>query len=242
MISACFRISAAVKIHVLLFGVLKDFYGAGREHLVLADGATVEAVAAHYRAQAPQHQALLAAIAFAVNREFAPLSTPLHDGDEVALLPPVSGGGGGATAYEVRLVHAPIAVAELQDRIRQKNDGAICVFEGIVRNHTRGRQTLYLDYESYEEMAQRELERIVQQALERFSVREVIVHHRLGRIEISQASVFIAIASAHRAAAFEACRWLIDTLKKQVPIWKKEHFVDGTVWADGEPFPEEVRG
>lgn len=136
----------------------------------------------------------------------------------------------------------PIAVAQLQQRIRQGEDGAVCVFEGIVRNNTRGRRTLYLEYESYEKMAQQELERLVQHAMQQFGVREVVVHHRLGRIEISEASVFIAVASAHRAAAFDACRWLIDALKKQVPIWKKEFFVDGAVWADGEPFPEEVRG
>lgn len=143
---------------------------------------------------------------------------------------------------EVKLVHHAIAVADLQQRIRRGEDGAVCVFEGIVRNNTRGRQTLYLEYEAYETMAQQEMERLVQHAMQQFGVREVIVHHRLGRIEISDASVFIAVASAHRAAAFDACRWLIDTLKKQVPIWKKEFFIDGAVWADGEPFPAEVRG
>ena len=143
---------------------------------------------------------------------------------------------------EVKLVHHAIAVADLQQRIRRGEDGAVCVFEGIVRNNTRGRQTLYLEYEAYETMAQQEMERLVQRAMQQFGVREVIVHHRLGRIEISDASVFIAVASAHRAAAFDACRWLIDTLKKQVPIWKKEFFVDGAVWADGEPFPAEVHG
>ena len=142
---------------------------------------------------------------------------------------------------QVRLVRAPIEVAALQQSIRAPEDGAVCVFEGIVRNNTRGRQTLYLEYEAYEPMAQQELERLVQHAREQFKVRQIIVHHRLGRIELTEASVFIAVASAHRAAAFDACRWLIDTLKKQVPIWKKEFFVDGAVWADGEPFPAEVR-
>ncbi|GAC1658843.1 MAG: molybdenum cofactor biosynthesis protein MoaE [Acidobacteriaceae bacterium] len=142
---------------------------------------------------------------------------------------------------EVKLVRSRIEAAGLQERIRSAPDGAVCVFEGIVRNQTRGRQTLYLAYEAYESMAQQELERLVQQAMQQFAVREVVVHHRLGRIEISETSVFIAVASAHRAAAFDACRWLIDTLKKQVPIWKKEYFVDGAVWADGESFPAEVQ-
>ncbi len=229
-----------MKINVLLFGVLKDIYRTGSEQLELDDDATVESVFTHYRNRTPEQQTLLNAIAFAVNGEFAPRSTVLHDGNEVAMLPPVSGGATDEL-YQVKLTREPIPVAELQRQIRQGSDGAVCVFEGIVRNNTRGRQTLYLEYEAYEEMAQRELERLVQQSMRDFGVREVIVHHRLGRIEISEASVFIAVASAHRGAAFDACRWLIDTLKKQVPIWKKEYFVDGAVWADGEAFPDEVR-
>jgi molybdopterin converting factor subunit 1 len=230
-----------VKINVLLFGALKEIYGTDRESLAIAEGATLESVLALYRERAPNQVSLLSAIACAVNSQFAQLSTVLQDGDEVALLPPVSGGAPESN-HEVKLTRKPIAVAELQQRIRQAPDGAVCAFEGIVRNNTRGRQTLYLDYESYETMAQQELERLVQQAMQQFAVREVIIHHRLGRMEISETSVFIAVASAHRGAAFEACRWLIDTLKKKVPIWKKEYFVDGAVWADGEPFPEEVRG
>src|SRR5260370_273149 len=121
-------------------------------------------------------------------------------------------------------------------------DGATIVFEGIVRNHSRGRRTLYLEYESYESMAFSEMQRLSQAALERFAVRDVRLVHRLGRLQVGETSVLVVVAAAHRAAAFEACRWLIDTLKKTVPIWKKEYFQDGAVWADGEPFPEEIRG
>jgi len=110
----------------------------------------------------------------------------------------------------------------------------------VVRNQTRGRRTLYLDYEAYEEMALKEMESLAAQALERFQIRDAVLVHRLGRLEIGETSVLIAVASAHRAAAFDACRWLIDTLKRTVPIWKKEHFEDGAVWADGEPFPPEI--
>jgi molybdopterin synthase catalytic subunit len=109
-----------------------------------------------------------------------------------------------------------------------------------VRNHTRGRGTLYLEYSAYEPMALRQMEQLAQQALANHAVRNVWVVHRLGRLQIGESSVYIAVASAHRAAAFEACRWIIDTLKKTVPIWKKEFFEDGAVWADGEPFPPEV--
>jgi molybdopterin synthase catalytic subunit len=120
------------------------------------------------------------------------------------------------------------------------SDGAVCVFDGIVRDNTRGRKTLYLDYEAYREMALEQMRRLSTEALARFGVREVAVVHRLGRLMVGETSVLIVVAAAHRAAAFDACRWLIDTLKKTVPIWKKETFADGAVWADGEPFPEEL--
>ncbi len=136
--------------------------------------------------------------------------------------------------------HAIDAQAILAD-IKQPEDGAVAVFEGIVRDHSRGRRTLYLEYEAYQPMALSQMEALAEEALSRFAVREVSLVHRLGRLEIGETSVFIAVASAHRAAAFDACRWLIDTLKKSVPIWKKEFFEDGAVWADGEPFPEEIR-
>ena len=125
-------------------------------------------------------------------------------------------------------------------RIKQPEDGAAIVFEGVVRNNTRGRQTLYLDYEAYEPMALQQMEQLAGQALEQYKVRDVAIVHRLGRLEIGEASVLIVVASAHRGAAYDASRWLIDTLKRTVPIWKKEYFVDGAVWADGEPFPEEI--
>jgi molybdopterin synthase catalytic subunit len=110
----------------------------------------------------------------------------------------------------------------------------------VVRNHTRGRKTLYLDYEAYEEMALREMENLAEKALQQYQIRDLALVHRLGRLEIGETSVLIVVASAHRAAAFDACRWLIDTLKRTVPIWKKEYFEDGAVWADGEPFPAEI--
>jgi molybdopterin synthase catalytic subunit len=124
--------------------------------------------------------------------------------------------------------------------IGHADDGAVVVFDGRVRNQTRGRRTLHLDYTAYEPMALQQMEELAVQAKTTFAVREVWLVHRLGRLKIGDTSVYIAVASAHRAAAFEACRWVIDTLKKTVPIWKKEFFVDGAVWADGEPFPPEV--
>src|SRR6202007_93726 len=137
-------------------------------------------------------------------------------------------------------VREPIQTQATVQGLRRGEDGAVLAFEGVVRNQTRGRKTMYLEYEAYEEMALAQLEKLAAEALEKFQVRDVAIVHRLGRLEIGETSVLIAVASAHRAAAFEACRWLIDTLKTPVPIWKKEFFEDGAVWADGEPFPAEI--
>ena len=114
------------------------------------------------------------------------------------------------------------------------------VFDGIVRNNSRGRRTLHLFYEAYAEMALAQMKQLAAQALADFPIRDLAIVHRLGRLDIGETSVVIAVASAHRAAAFDACRWLIDTLKQTVPIWKKEFFEDGAVWAQGEPFPPEL--
>ena len=184
-----------------------------------------------------------------MNYEYSDRETQLREGDEIALIPPVSGGTPDETAGEVAamqtiehaaLVREPIHGDAIAGAIRQPDDGAVVVFDGIVRNQTRGRRTVYLDYTAYETMALKLMEQLAQQALANFAVRDAWLVHRLGRLQIGETSVFIAVASAHRAAAFEACRWLIDTLKKTVPIWKKEYFEDGAVWADGEPFPPEV--
>ncbi len=140
----------------------------------------------------------------------------------------------------VEILDEELPTAEVMAGIKAGADGAVCVFDGIVRNNTRGRQTLYLDYEAYREMALEQMRGLAGEAVTRFGVRDVALLHRLGRLRVGETSVLVVVASAHRGAAFDACRWLIDTLKKQVPIWKKETFADGAEWADGEPFPPEV--
>jgi molybdopterin synthase catalytic subunit len=137
----------------------------------------------------------------------------------------------------IEIVDGPLPVARVMEEMKTGPDGAVCVFDGIVRNNTRGRETLYLDYEAYREMALGQMRVLAAEAIGKFGVRDVAMLHRLGRLEVGETSVLIVVASAHRGPAFDACRWLIDTLKQQVPIWKKETFVDGAVWAAGEPFP-----
>ncbi len=233
-----------MKLHVLCFGRLRDLV-APELDLELPEGATASTLLAalleHYPAMAPYARSL----AVAVNQSFTPGSTPLKDSDEIALMPPVSGGSGAAdlplTSPHARLQREPIESAPLLKSIKQAEDGAMVMFDGIVRNNTRGRQTLYLEYDSYPEMAMAQMEQLAVEALAKFPVRDVQIIHRVGRQEIGDTSVLIAVASGHRAAAFDACRYVIDALKKKVPIWKKEFFADGAEWVDGDPFPEELK-
>ena len=184
----------------------------------------------------------MASLAMAVNQRYAGPDTKLKANDEIALLPPVSGGMADRVPRPRHsfITRERINTQGTVDGLKRGEDGATVVFEGVVRNQTRGRMTLFLDYEAYEEMALRQMESLAAQAIEQFKIRDVAIIHRLGRLEIGETSVLIVVASAHRSPAFEACRWIIDTLKRTVPIWKKEHFEDGAVWADGEPFPSEI--
>jgi len=225
-----------MQVHVLFFGAVKDLLERSRETLELPEGARLQSVLSHYARQAPRFEALIPSLALSVNQEYSSTDFPLRAGDEVAILPPVSGG----SEDRVRIVREPISTETELARLKMPQDGAAVIFEGVVRNHTRGRQTLYLDYEAYEEMALKKMKVLADEAKSKYSIREVALVHRLGRLEIGEISVLIVVASAHRGPAFDACRWVIDTLKKTVPIWKKEYFEDGAVWADGEPFPEEI--
>ena len=232
-----------MRVQLLPFGVFKDVLSPSP--LELPDGATVadlRAILSENLRNQPSATQLLPRSAVSVNAEYAAPDQVLYEDDLVGLLPPVSGGAGATASGPIVtcLTRDVIPADVLVAAAKQGSDGAVVVFDGIVRNNTRGRLTLYLDYEAYEEMATRQIAELAREAVERFGVRGVTLVHRLGRLEIGETSVLIVVASAHRGAAFDACRWLIDTLKKTVPIWKKEIFVDGAVWADGEPFPAEL--
>jgi len=232
-----------MQVRVLFFGVLKDLAGKASDSISLPENATLGDVLSHYEEVIPRLTETASSLAMSVNQEYAGPATRLRPGDEVALLPPVSGGVDADAArrsQHAAIIRERIETVSIIEGIKRPEDGAAVVFEGIVRNHTRGRRTLYLDYEAYEEMALKQMEELAARALAEYKIRDVAIVHRLGRLEIGETSVLIAVASAHRAASFEACRWLIDTLKRTVPIWKKEHFEDGAVWADGEPFPGEI--
>jgi molybdopterin synthase catalytic subunit/molybdopterin converting factor small subunit len=243
-----------MQVHILLFGILKDWLGSTASTVELQEGATVadllESLSLNSAGRAAPRQTAAAAlrgIAVSVNAEYAVAAHVLRDGDEVGLLPPVSGGA--ASTSDDSELDSPVITSLTREFIdadklvaaaKRGEDGAVVVFDGIVRNHSRGRHTLYLDYEAYEEMAGKQMNILARESIAKFGVRHVTLIHRLGRLQVGETSVLIVVASAHRAQAFEACRWLIDTLKKTVPIWKKETFVDGVVWAAGEPFPEGI--
>ena len=231
-----------MRVQLLPFGVLKDCLSEAPLELPAETSVSDLLALLRERLQAqPAIAQLLGRIAVSVNAEYAQSGQILQEGDLVGLLPPVSGGSIELSSpMRTYLTRDAISADELIAAAKQGSDGAVVVFDGIVRDNTRGRRTLYLDYEAYEEMAERQIAELAGQAVERFGVRGVTLVHRLGRLEIGETSVLIVVASAHRGAAFEACRWLIDTLKKTGPIWKKETFADGVVWADGEPFPPEL--
>jgi molybdopterin synthase catalytic subunit len=232
-----------MRVRVLFFGALKDLSGKTADEMELADGATVADFLRLIVQEAPAIGRYAGSMAIAVNQEYALPGTILHDQDEIGLLPPVSGGTERAdTDKQTRafLVREKIESDKVIAGVKSGADGAVVVFDGIVRDNSRGRRTIYLDYEAYEDMAVKELEALAEEALGKFDIRDVVIFHRLGRLCVGETSVLIVVASAHRAAAFDSCRWLIDTLKKTVPIWKKEYFEDGAVWADGEPFPSDI--
>jgi molybdopterin synthase catalytic subunit len=242
-----------MKIRVLFFGVLKDLAGRLGESVELPPGAQVRDLLSYCSREVPGLEAMAPSLAISVNREYSGADRVLREGDEVGLLPPVSGGSpeAGASPHEgeitgegrgeVRIVREPIDADAVVRRLQRPADGAVVLFAGVVRDNSRGRRTLYLEYEAYEAMALQQMESLAAEARARFGVRGAAIVHRLGRLDIGETSVLIAVASAHRGEAFDACRWIIDTLKKTVPIWKKEYFEDGAVWADGEAFSQEIR-
>lgn len=236
-----------MKVKIVYFGALKDLAGRGEETVEVADGSTTSTLFAQLQQRITGMERYARSAAISVNYEYAAGERPLHDGDEVGILPPVSGGAESAHRTDqaerrTEIIGGRIQTAQIIEAIKRGSDGAVVVFEGIVRDNSRGRRTLYLDYEAYQPMAQNQLDALVNEALAKFAIRDVRLVHRIGRMEIGETSVLIVVASAHRGAAFDACRWLIDTLKRTVPIWKKEYFEDGAVWADGEPFPDAVVG
>jgi molybdopterin converting factor subunit 1 len=231
-----------VNIKVLFFGQLKDITGMREDRLEVGEGAHLETVFEHYASKFPRLRELSKSIVLAQNQQFATAAAPVSEGDEIAFLPPVSGG---SSPYPKEIVAMPeghyfaltrdvIDTESLRKRLLQGQDGALVNFEGVVRNNTKGRATRYLDYECYEEMALKMMALIGGEIAAQHAISRIAIVHRLGRMEIGETSVAVLAFAPHRRPSFEAALEGINRLKKLVPIWKKEYFEDGEVWVDGE--------
>ena len=207
-----------VRVGVKLFAVLRERAGTRERELELAEGARVRDVwAALGLGDEPP------GLVYAVNKTYVDPDASLADGDEIALIPPVSGGA-------FLLSEASLSVDDVVREVVSDDAGAIATFVGTTRARSRGRDVVRLEYEAYEGMAEAEMERIANSLRERHDILDVAIHHRVGPVEIGETSVVIAVSAAHRAAALDACREAIDTLKQTVPLWKKEFYVGGEEW------------
>ena len=226
-------------IRVLFFGQLKDICGRAQDDLELPENSTAVSVFRHYAAEFPKLAGLAGSIVLARNQEFTTSSALLAPGDEVAFLPPVSGG---AFLHEIQdpeghffaLTREPIDPRAVEAALLEGCDGALVTFQGVVRNNTRGRGTLRLEYECYEAMAIRKMAEIGREIAGQFAISRIAMLHRLGTLEIGEASVIVVAVAPHRKPAFDATLEGINRLKKLVPVWKKEFFEDGEVWVEGE--------
>ncbi|MEO8096673.1 MAG: molybdopterin converting factor subunit 1 [Acidobacteriota bacterium] len=230
-----------VRIRVLFFGVLRDITGLREDQVDLPDGGRVENVFEYYASRFPRLRETSSSIVLALNQQFSKPSEPLSENDEVAFLPPVSGGSD-AFLQEIAdsggsffaITRNPIDSRALVTRLQLPEDGGVVTFEGVTRNNTKGRATRFLEYEGYEGMAVQTMAKIGREIVAATGISRIGMIHRLGRLEIGEASVVIVATSPHRKAAFDAALDGINRLKKMVPIWKKEFFADGEVWVEGE--------
>jgi molybdopterin synthase catalytic subunit len=219
-----------IKINVLFFGAAREVVNKNPFSLFLDPDApaTVSTAFQQLITQFNGLERFGRSLLFAVNQEYATAETPLHEGDELAIFPPVSGGSANHDFFE--LTTEPIDVGSVARRVVLPECGAIVSLDGFTREWTKGRQTQYLVYEAYDGMAVSEMQRLGVEAHQRFDIAHIGIVHRTGRLEIGETSVVISVSAPHRKAAFEACEWAIKELKRTVPIWKKEVYADGEAW------------
>ncbi len=219
-----------VSVSVLFFAYLRELVGARMLNVELSPGSTVDDLWAKLVSTYPDLGAHVSSVVRSVNLEYAAGMQELHDGDEVALLPPVSGG----TVYPACwITDQPLDPAGITDRATRQSDGGVVTFVGVVRDNAEGQTVRFLEYEAYPEMAVPKMDEIVRTAASKWPGTRLIIVHRIGKLEIGEASVVVVASSPHRLEAFQACQYGIDTLKRSVPIWKKEYFTDGAVWKEG---------
>ena len=223
-----------MEVHVRLFAGLREAAGTSEISVTLAEGASVSSLLGEAQRQFPELASRCDGVVVAVNREYVDPSTSISAGDEVAFIPPVSGGAiSEAESVQVGVTPDPLHAAAIVDGLKESTDGATLTFEGIVRDNNLGRQVLFLEYEAYPEMAESVLRRIGRETLEDFDISAIALWHRTGRLEIGETSLVVAVASPHRRAAFDACREAVEKVKALAPVWKREVWDGGSEWLRG---------
>jgi molybdopterin synthase catalytic subunit len=225
--------AVAIAVRARLFARLREQAGTDTENVEVQSGSSVSDVYDALRRKHPNLEANRTVVRAALNQEFADWAAAVSDGDEVAFIPPVSGGAHGAgVLFEVTA--RPLDARRMETAVAHRGAGAICTFTGVVRDSSRGRSVTHLEYEAYAEMATAQMRKIADEIAEQWPEARVAMSHRTGRLEIGEPSVVVSVSSPHRAEAIAACKWGIDRLKESVPIWKKEHASDGSYWIEGD--------
>ena len=217
-------------VDIRYFAMIREIVGRSRERRTVAEGATAGGLFDALVAEHPRLERLKPVVLPMVNQVYVPIDHPLRDGDEVAFIPPVSGG----EPKRFRIQSEPLDPRDIEALVANPGAGAMATFIGTVRDHGRGKSVTHLDYEAYAPAAELTLAQIGDEIRERWGVEHVAIAHRVGSLAVGEASVVISVASPHRDAAFEACRYAIERIKEIVPIWKKEHYADGAAWLGSE--------
>jgi molybdopterin synthase catalytic subunit len=223
-----------MKVSLRLFAGLHDLVGTKAIVMELPEGARVNDLKLRLADEYPIVQPLLRTLVFAIDDEYIPTDEELHDGAEVSLIPPVSGG---AALFWLTSEPLELHERELVNLVRRDESGAVVVFYGVVRNNNEGRNVLRIEYEAHESMALRKMAEVAEEVKRRFpDTTEVGIWHRIGTLEVGETSLLVALSSPHRREGFEACHWTVDRIKEVVPVWKKEQFSDGgAAWVEGHP-------
>jgi molybdopterin converting factor subunit 1 len=223
-----------ITLRMRYFAIIRELLGMSRESLQVPKGATAGEVLRLIMNRAGRPDGTDRSIMLMVNQQYVARDHVMHDGDELALIPPVSGGSEGTTPGEFVVTDEQLNAREIERRVSTGSSGAVVTFSGTVRNHARGKAVTALEYEAYPPAAERMLIQIADEIRERWEIEKIAISHRFGLLQIGDTSVVISVSAAHRAAAFDACRYAIERIKEIVPIWKKEIYSDGWVWIGSE--------
>lgn len=217
-------------VDVRYFAIIREIVGLSAERREVPEGATAGGIFTQLIREHPRLERMRPVTMLMVNKEYVTHDHQLHDGDELALIPPVSGGG----QARFRVQSEELDPRSTESQVVHPGAGAIATFIGTVRDHARDRAVTHLEYEAFAPAAELHMAQIGDEIRERWGIDHVAIVHRVGSLAVGEASVVISVASPHRDAAFEACRYAIERIKEIVPIWKKEHYMDGATWLGSE--------